>query len=63
MKKPSLCTTCEKNEEQKEEMLCTLNRIDQQDENEFKCEAYISEFEENTNQNEEISSDDEGIKF
>ncbi len=53
MGKPSLCTTCKKDDEEKEEMFCTLNRIDQQGDDEFICEAYVSKFDENTNKNEE----------
>ena len=39
--KPSLCVTCKRdglNEE--EDILCTLNRADQQGEDEFICDAY-----------------------
>lgn len=42
IKKPSLCTTCKKDDELKEEMFCILNRIDQQGEDEFICGAYVS---------------------
>jgi len=38
--KPELCLTCLKNELQSEEMLCNLNRLDQANEAEFKCDAY-----------------------
>jgi hypothetical protein len=38
--KPSLCITCKKDELRDEEMLCDLTRMDQQGEDEFKCEAY-----------------------
>ena len=38
--KPSLCVFCAKDEDPDEEMLCNLNRLDQQDEPEFKCFAY-----------------------
>ena len=38
--KPSLCISCVKDEDPNEEMLCNLNRLDQQDEADFKCEAY-----------------------
>jgi len=51
--KPSLCTTCRKDDEEKEEMVCTLYRFDQQGDDEFICEAYVSKFEENTNENDE----------
>ncbi len=52
MVKPSLCTTCKKDDEEKEEMLCTMNKFDQQCEDEFIFEAYVSKFEVNTNENE-----------
>ena len=38
--KPSLCISCRKNDDPSEEILCTLTRIDQQDEPEFICHAY-----------------------
>lgn len=38
--KPSLCISCVKDDDPSEEILCTLNRLDQQDENDFHCEAY-----------------------
>jgi hypothetical protein len=37
--KPSLCLLCIKDDDQFERVLCTLNRLDQ-DDNEFKCFAY-----------------------
>ncbi|MCP4374480.1 MAG: hypothetical protein GY797_41215 [Deltaproteobacteria bacterium] len=52
MDKPSLCTTCKKDDVENEEMLCTMNKIDQQGEDEFVCEAYVSKFEVDTNENE-----------
>ncbi len=39
--KPSLCTSCIKDEDPSEEVLCILTRFDQQDEEEFECYAYI----------------------
>ena len=42
IEKPSLCTTCKKDDEKKEEVLCNLNRLDQQSENDFICDAYES---------------------
>ena len=39
--KPSLCTTCAKDDDPAEETLCTLNRFDQQGEEEFQCYAYV----------------------
>jgi hypothetical protein len=41
IKKPSLCLTCEKNDDPAEELLCNMNRHDQKDEKEFKCYAYL----------------------
>lgn len=38
--KPSLCLTCKKDEDQNEEILCNLTRVDQHREKEFKCYAY-----------------------
>ena len=40
--KPSLCVSCKKDEDQNEEILCNINRFDQQDEADFKCGAYES---------------------
>jgi len=38
--KPSLCVSCKKDEDPAEEILCLLNRADQQDDPEFHCYAY-----------------------
>ena len=38
--KPSLCITCVKDGNPKEEMLCILNRMDQEGEENFQCGAY-----------------------
>lgn len=38
--KPGLCLSCKKNDDPNEEMLCALNRLDQRNENDFKCFAY-----------------------
>jgi hypothetical protein len=40
--KPALCISCAKDDacDPEEEILCNLNRLDQQDEPEFKCYAY-----------------------
>ena len=39
--KPSLCFSCKLDNDPKEETLCTLNRMDQDDEfDEFYCGAY-----------------------
>ena len=39
--KPSLCVSCVKDDDPNEEILCTLNRLDQQDEDDFQCEAFF----------------------
>ena len=61
MAKPSLCATCKKDDDKNQEILCTLNRMDQQDESDFICDAYVSKFAENTDEDE--SDEDEGISF
>ena len=38
--KPSLCISCKKDGLRDEEILCNLNRMDQQGEEEFQCGAY-----------------------
>lgn len=40
--RPALCISCDKNDngDPEEEILCNLNRLDQQDEPEFRCDAY-----------------------
>jgi hypothetical protein len=38
--KPALCVSCVKDEDPSEEMLCSLNRLDQQGDADFRCEAY-----------------------
>ena len=38
--KPSLCVSCRHDDDPKQENLCALNRIDQQGEEDFKCDAY-----------------------
>ena len=58
--KPDLCTTCRKDENEDEEILCNLNRLDQAGEKEFICYAYESKFEDRENDDE---GKDEGIKF
>ncbi len=40
--KPQLCLSCKKNEDPKEEFLCNLTRLDQRDQPEFKCFAYVN---------------------
>lgn len=39
--KPGLCLSCKKDDDPNEEILCILNRADQQDDVEFKCFAYV----------------------
>ena len=40
--KPALCVSCKKDDEPgEEEILCALNRFDQQGEEDFKCGAYV----------------------
>ena len=56
--KPDLCTTCRKDDEEEEEILCNLNRLDQAGEEEFICYAYESKYEEKRNKDK-----DEGISF
>ena len=63
MGKPSLCATCKKDDDVREEMLCSLNRLDQQGEDEFRCDAYASKFDENADENEEMTDEDEGVSF
>jgi hypothetical protein len=38
--KPDLCLICKKQDDSKEEIFCSLNRIDQRNDNEFKCFAF-----------------------
>jgi hypothetical protein len=40
IKKPSLCITCKHDGNPNEEILCTLTRMDQRNDNEFKCFGY-----------------------
>ena len=61
MAKPALCATCKRDDDPKEEMLCALNRLDQQGEEEFYCDAYVSKFAEHAD--EEMADGDEGISF
>ena len=37
---PSLCLVCEKYEDPNEEIMCSLNRMDQQNDVEFICYAF-----------------------
>ena len=38
--KPSLCVLCRKDDDPEEEMMCLLNRADQQGEGKFQCGGY-----------------------
>ncbi len=38
--KPSLCTSCIKNGQEKSNSLCTMNRVDQAGEKHFYCYVY-----------------------
>lgn len=38
--KPQLCLSCKKNDDPNEEILCTLNRLDQLGESDFSCFAF-----------------------
>ncbi len=58
--KPDLCATCRNDEDEDEEILCNLNRLDQAGEKEFICYAYESKFEERKKDDEEK---DDVIKF
>jgi hypothetical protein len=39
---PAMCLMCEKKDEPNEEILCNLNRLDQRDEQTFRCGAFVS---------------------
>jgi hypothetical protein len=39
--KPGLCLSCKNDDDPSQEILCTLTRMDQMDEEEFCCFAYI----------------------
>ena len=38
--KPDLCVSCAKDGDPTEEILCTPDRLDQEGEDEFRCDAY-----------------------
>jgi hypothetical protein len=40
IRKPDLCVSCRKDDYPEEEVLCTLTRADQEDDQEFLCEAF-----------------------
>ena len=39
--KPGLCVTCAKDDDPSERPLCILIRLDQDGEDEFRCDAYV----------------------
>lgn len=39
--KPSLCISCKHDDDPAQEIPCTLTRLDQQGEENFRCEAYV----------------------
>lgn len=39
---PRLCTICEKMDDENEEILCNIIRLDQRDNKEFKCRVFVS---------------------
>jgi hypothetical protein len=39
---PQMCRLCEKLNDPDEEILCDLNRLDQRNERQFKCGAFVS---------------------
>ena len=45
--KPQLCVSCKKDSIQNEEIMCNLTRLDQQDDEEFKCFAYENTYNSN----------------
>ena len=38
--KPTLCVSCKKDDDPSQEILCILNRADQVNEKEFRCDAF-----------------------
>jgi len=40
--KPGLCLSCINDDDPEQEILCTLTRLDQQDDYEFQCFAYLA---------------------
>jgi len=40
--KPRLCMSCKKNDDDLENILCALTRLDQRNQKEFDCAAYLS---------------------
>ena len=41
---PRLCLNCEKKDDPYEEILCNLTRLDQRDDKEFICYAFVSRY-------------------
>ena len=39
---PAMCLLCDKKDDPHEDILCNLNRLDQRDEPDFKCGAFVS---------------------
>ena len=39
---PRMCMMCEKKDDPDEKIPCNLNRLEQRDEKEFKCGAFVS---------------------
>ena len=39
---PDMCLLCEKKDDPNEEILCNLNRLDQRNDRDFKCGAFVS---------------------
>tara|TARA_R110002072_G_scaffold4384_9_gene30739 strand:+ start:2833 stop:3030 length:198 start_codon:yes stop_codon:yes gene_type:complete len=42
--KPQLCLGCINDEDENQEILCNLTRLDQKNEKEFKCYAYLNKY-------------------
>ncbi len=42
--KPQLCLSCINDEDENQEILCNLTRLDQKNEKEFKCYAYLNKY-------------------
>ncbi len=41
---PSLCKSCEKLDDTNEKILCVLTRLDQREDSDFKCYAYVNRY-------------------
>ncbi len=39
---PGICLMCEMKDDPNEEILCNLNRLDQRNDRDFKCGAFVS---------------------